>query len=308
MKHLMDWYYNGSPGKPDFTANDLPTTRVQLFFTVLRVRLRGLVQENLLYLGCWLPAIIWTILNLLTVQFKLSDPNFTRETLSGMLPVYLFILAPLIAFTGPFNMGISYVMRNWARDQHAYAFIDFRDAIRENWRQGLLFGMINGCIPFVAGLGLRFYLNMADSSPIFYLPVFIILLALTIWSLCAQLLPTMIVTYSLRFSQHVRNALLLVFVTLPRAISIKLATLLFPLIMLLCAYVSPAAFGWVSAIVLALYAVVLIAFNKLLVASYANASCEKYLNSKITGATINIGLNIAGQQADDNEDDPSSDL
>ena len=57
-------YFYGKSGKRDFTEADLPANRLQLFRDVLRVRIGALVGVNFLYLIFWIPAVIWTFLNL----------------------------------------------------------------------------------------------------------------------------------------------------------------------------------------------------------------------------------------------------
>ena len=60
FKDLFNNYFYGKPGREDFTQDDLPETRRQLFFQVLRVRWGSMVGLNLLYLLFWLPAAVWS--------------------------------------------------------------------------------------------------------------------------------------------------------------------------------------------------------------------------------------------------------
>ena len=45
---FMNNYYYGKAGKGDYRKEDLPRTRWQLFWEMLRVRFSGLVQLNLI--------------------------------------------------------------------------------------------------------------------------------------------------------------------------------------------------------------------------------------------------------------------
>ena len=295
MRNLFNNYFNGRPGQRDYTQADLPRNRKQLFQEVLRARRGSLMSLNLLYLLFWIPAIAWSFLNL--VQLDLTAAGEMEASLGSLLLTYLLILWPLVALTGPFNMGVSYVLRNWARDEHSFLFLDFKSALRENWKQGLLFGMINGLVPLAAYICAYFYTRMATVSPLFYLPLFIVYAAAFLWSLIAPLLPTMIVTYRQGFGGLLRNALLMTLATLPKAIGVRLLTLVLPLILLVCALVVPTALRWAGLIALLLYALILPALNKLIWASYANALCEKHLNPKIEGARTNIGLYTEDDEA-----------
>ena len=287
MRFFKDYFY-GKSGQRDFTEQDLPANRFQLFREVLKVRRGSMVGLNFLYLLCWIPAVLWSFLNL--VQLSAIAEGLSEATLGNLLYSYLLVLFPLIAITGPFTVGVSRVMRNWARDEHAYAFGDFIAGLKENWRQGLLYSLICGAVPLLVYICVSFYAGMLAASPLFYLPLAVTLIAALLWSLSAQLMPTLIVTYRLRFTGVVRNAVLMTLAALPKAIGIKLATLAIPAILLLLMQFAPPAMRWAVPAALVLYAVFWLSFNRLILASYSNACCEKYLNSKIEGAGVNIGL------------------
>lgn len=281
-------YFYGKSGQRDFTEQDLPTNRMQLFREVLKVRRSSMVGLNFLYLLCWIPAILWSYLNL--VQLSAIAAGISDANLGDLIYSYLLVLFPLSAITGPFTMGISRLLRNWARDEHAYAAGDYFAGAKENWRQGLLYGLINGALPLLVCICWNFYTGMAGGSPLFYLPLAIALIAGLLWILSAQLMPTLIVTYRLRFTGVVRNAVLMTLAALPKAIAVKLATLAIPVVLLLLMQFAPAALRWAVPAALVLYAIFWLSFNRLITASYANACCEKYLNPKIEGAGVDIGL------------------
>ena len=281
-------YFYGRPGQRDYTEQDLPANRLQLFREVLKVRRGNMVGLNFLNLLCWIPAVFWSFLNL--VQLTAIAEGLSDATPSDLLYSYLLVLFPLIAVTGPFTMGASRVMRNWARDEHAYTFGDFIAGVKENWKQGLLYSLISGAVPLLMFICVNFYAGMLAASPLFYLPLAVTLVVALLWSLSAQLMPALIVTYRLPFTGVVRNAVLMTLAALPKAIGVKLVTLAIPVILLLLMQFAPAAMRWAVPAALVLYAVFWLSFNRLILASYSNACCEKYLNAKIEGAGVNIGL------------------
>ena len=291
MANFFNNYFYGRSGKKDFTEADLPANRMQLFRDTLQVRRGSMVGLNLLYLLIWIPAILWTFMNLVQLyQAPYEDAAALGSFFHQVAFSYLLVLFPLVAITGPFNMGVSYVLRNWARDEHSFALSDFKSAMKANWKQGLIFSIISGLVPLVGYVGARFYLSMAAASPLFYLPLAILLIAAALWYLSSSILPTMIVTYEQGFFALLRNAVLMTMAALPRAIGVRLATLAVPAIVLVCACIIPSVLGYVSAGAVALYAIILPVFNKFICASHANALCETYLNPKIEGARTNIGL------------------
>ena len=67
----------------DFRPEDLPDTGIKLFFDALGIRWSAMVGQNLLYLLFWLPAVIWSGVNLLT----LVPVSYTHLSLSAWMNV-----------------------------------------------------------------------------------------------------------------------------------------------------------------------------------------------------------------------------
>ncbi|MBQ8109896.1 MAG: hypothetical protein IJ124_07050 [Clostridia bacterium] len=106
--NLMNNYFYGKQGKGDFTLEQLPQNRRQLFGEVLKVRWSALFGVNLLYMVVWIPAIIWSLLNFLTLYNMLGgEIAATADDIAGLMATYLLIMAPCVAITGPFNAGVT---------------------------------------------------------------------------------------------------------------------------------------------------------------------------------------------------------
>ena len=288
FRDMMNNYYYGKQGKADYTIENMPQNRRQLFGEVLKVRWSALFGVNLLYMVAWIPAIIWTGLNV-TALFNGLE-TMSGEEMIGLLSTWLLLMIPCIAITGPFNAGVSYVLRNWARDEHSFVLSDFKDALKGNWKQALAISLIDGVMPFLMYTGLRFYGSMMARSGIYAVPMGLLLLVGILWTLSSMLAYPMLITYDLKLKDVIRNSLLLSVAKLPFAVLIKLLTLVVPAAALGLALLIPSIQMHVVMIVVMLYLVFLVAFNKLIVASYANWLFETYLNPNIEGARTNIGL------------------
>ena len=307
FRDLMNNYYYGKQGKADMTVADLPANRRQLFGTVLKVRWTQMIGVNLLYLIFWIPAIIWTIMNLMLLNSaQVTDAGaFTRADVLSVISTWLMIMIPCIAITGPFNAGVTYVLRNWARDQHSFILSDFKDAVKGNWKQALPVSLISGLMPFVVFMAVQFYGEMAKSSPLFMIPIALVILMGAVWSMATMLMYVMMVTYTLRLRDIIRNSILLTVGKLPYAVLFKLLTLLLPILGLVVSEIAPASMGYVVLALCILYVLIMPTFTKLLTVSYANWLCETYMNPKIEGAQTNIGLRP--ENWDDTEYRPEDD-
>ena len=277
----------------DFRPEDLPDTRVKLFFDALGIRWSAMVGQNLLYLLFWLPAVIWSGVNLLTLVQMLVDAPAGADMgarVYSLAFTYLLILWPLIAITGPATAGMSYVSRNWARGQHSFMVSDFWEHARKNWKQALCVSTITGALPVLLLFLWRFYGVLAESmSGLFIIPEVIVLIAALLWLLMLQVVYTMMVTYKLTLRQLLGNAMRMALGKLPLFLGLRLLTSILPLGIAIVFLYFPERATFPLAVGGFFYLVFGLALNRLIYASLANALCEAYLNPSI-GAPVNIGM------------------
>lgn len=292
IRNLMNNYFYGKQGQGDYTVENMPQNRRQLFAEVLKVRWSGLFGVNLLYMLFWLPGIVWTFMNVLTVLSMLTSETstYTVSDFSNLFATYLLVMIPCVTITGPFNAGVTYVLRNWARDEHSFVVSDFKDAVKANWKQGLLAALIDGVMPSLIFVCWRFYASLLTTSPLYIIPTGLVLLMGVVWLLAKMLVFPMLITYELKFADVLRNSLLLTLAKLPYAVAIRLATLAVPALAIGLGLLIPSIEMQILMVLSLLYLAVLVAFNKLITVSYANWLCETYINTRIEGARKNIGL------------------
>ena len=266
---------------------------MKLFFDALGIRWSAMVGQNLLYLLFWLPAVIWSGVNLLTLVQMLVDAPAGADMgaqVYSLAFTYLLILWPLIAITGPATAGMSYVSRNWARGQHSFMVSDFWEHARKNWKQALCVSTITGALPVLLLFLWRFYGALAESmSGLFIIPEVIVLIAALLWLLMLQVVYTMMVTYKLTLRQLLGNAMRMALGKLPLFLGLRLLTSILPLGIAIVFLYFPERATFPLAVGGFFYLVFGLALNRLIYASLANALCEAYLNPSI-GAPVNIGM------------------
>lgn len=304
---IMNSYYYGKSGKGDFNKENLPKNRRQLFFEMLRVRFSGLFRLNLTAVVAFLPMMVvlsklvssmFTLINIiLTVEGDMAaaTPEMLaiyqnkQDHVMSLLFVSLLWLIPCIAITGPVQAGMAYVTRNWARDEHAFVWSDFKDAVKANWKQALLASGITGIVPFTMLLCWQFYSGMAAKNVFFVVPQMLSLMLGLLWMLALTFLYPMMVTYEMKFGQLVRNSLLLAIGRLPHTIGIRLLCLVPAIIVALVAFSTPYS----------LYALMLLggyylllgnAMTRFIIASFTNGVFDKYINIRLDGVQVNRGL------------------
>lgn len=307
---LFDRLYYGKAGKRDYSEMDMPKTRVSLFFLVLKDHFFDLIKVNLLQLVFWIPFIVWTNINLTAIQNIDANAMLASEggsmdlmsLLRSYLIIYLIGLVPCIAITGPSSAGAAYIMRNWARDQHAFLLSDFKDAFKSNWKQALATSAITSLIPVLAYTAVVFYGEMASSNMAMILPLIVVLSATLMWALMLPLIYPMMIGYELKLSAVIKNALLMAAARLPHMAFARILTFI-PIAILLGGLLIGNMLMIIG--VLVYYIFFGFALSRLIYASFANGVFDKYLNPHIEGAPMGMGLRPHTEEDDilDDEDD-----
>jgi len=313
---MMNNYYYGKSGKGDYRKEDLPTNRWQLFCEMLRIRLSGLTRLNLMYAVAWLPAMMVILINALGWYSNLGS---IMESANGDIAAIQAAMGPLnssvvlncavwlipcLLITGPFTAGVAYVTRNWARDEHAFVWSDFKDAIKENWKQALGVSAITSVAPALVIICWNFYGGMAEkmNSPLLMVPQIFVATMGLVWSLMLIYLYPLMISYRLTFRQLIRNALFLALGRLPYSILFRLTSLV-PLGIALLVAVFVGQMQWVVFGVLVYYLLFGFAFSRFVFASYTNGVFDKFINSRIEGAQVNRGLSDAADEDDEDEEE-----
>jgi len=292
---LFDRIYYGKAGKRDYSEMDMPKNRISLFFLVLKDRFFDLMKINLLQVVFWIPFIIWTFMNLNVLQAMDAEAMLAQENgaqlvisaLSGYMVIWLIGLVPCILITGPSSAGAAYVMRNWARDQHAFLFSDFKDAFKSNWKQALPTSLITSLIPVLAYTAVAFYSEMAASNLAMIVPMVVVLSATLMWTLMLPIIYPMIIGYQLKLTAIFKNALLMAAAKLPRLVLARVITFIPIAILLMGLYIGNIV---MMMGVVFYYLLIGFAFSRLVYASVANGVFDKYLNPYIEGAQTGMGL------------------
>ena len=334
---FMNNYYYGKSGKGDFRKEDLPQNRRQLFLDTLKTRLSGLCRINLLYMLIFLPAMIVMMFfftniisntsNLMIMEendyasysemvkesgreVSVTEEQYNELKNAGInaadlmdneLFRMLIWLIPCLAITGPFTAGLSYVTRNWARDEHAFIWSDFKDAVKENWKQALVISAITGFLPLAVYEGWSFYGEMASQNMILIIPQVLVILVGIIWAISVTYMYPIIVTYELKQKDVLRNSLLLGVARLPFSVGIRLLHC----VPVLLFFVAVWFFGLDLMIGLMIlggyYMLIGFSLSRFITASYTNAVFDRFINSRIEGAKVNQGLKTP--EDDDDEDE-----
>lgn len=228
------WYdkiFVGNPDKEDFTNKDLPQTRLEQYFDVIKLRFGGLVTANLLLALFMIPLILWVMFN----WFLFTEMD--RETAIGVVSdaqMWLFFFLgciPLYTIMGPAQAGLYYCLRNWIWNRRAAVGEHFWMEFKRSWKQSLFLNFFNATL-FYAGFWwfVLCYSNMETHPILKYLSILLVfILALYYMSSIYQF--PQLVCYNLKVTQILKNSVIYMIVQFPRTL---LASIIYVVAMVLC--------------------------------------------------------------------------
>lgn len=241
-------------------AKDAPDKkRFILFFEILWRKLWQIIGINIIYFIIILPLMAYVLVFIMqSVGIEAADlaGNTLFVIFASILnlpPFFMWLLVGLSAVLyGPATCGLTYILRNYTRQEHAWTFSDFFDRAKKNFKQGLLAGIID--IALV--LSCSMYVAM-DTTALtggqWYLVTFkyIAMIVFVIYFIMRFYIYTLIVTFDMSFKAIIKNAWIFVilgffrnlcsvfFIVLSLATSVGYMLAFFGLITLaLCRYIA----------------------------------------------------------------------
>lgn len=181
------------------------------YFDILGRHFWDLVKLNLLFVLCniiFIGAAVFLalpyLLNIETViDGILRQPNI-------LLPPLPFI--PFM-FMGPFIAGLTYVLRNWSRQEHAFLISDFFEHSKKNWKQGLILSVLSTVVTYLFLTAVIFYLKLGLPSSV----VLSIALVLSVMMLTMSFYTyPVVVTFDMKLKDILKNAWIFSMAKLPQ--------------------------------------------------------------------------------------------
>lgn len=196
---------------------EIERSRIRIFFDVLFGKIWKLMGLNLLTGLFNLPALLFMGFFAITYMqfiypavFQSSGGNDALASLMILfLPVgLLFLSIPFVAF-GPAQAGMHYILRNYAYENPVFMGSDFKDKMKENFKQGLAVSVVNLVVFVIAFLDLYMYPRMAASMGwLMSVAGILLIVAFFVFLMMSMYVYPMMVRYHLTLKNLYRNAFL----------------------------------------------------------------------------------------------------
>lgn len=161
---------------------------------------------------------VWTPVFYLTTLYYSALPT----------PVTTVLTVLSIMAYGPCRAGVSYVIRNFAQEKHAW-ISDIWDKAKENWKQGLVFGLIDVAVFMVAVFNLSYQPDnniLAVNPTMMSASKYLTVLAVVLYSFMRKYIFLMLITVRLKFIALIKNAWILMMIGIFRNVGTTIVNLL----------------------------------------------------------------------------------
>ena len=121
----------------------------------------------------------------------------------------VLFLSLSVVTVGPAQAGFSYVLRNYAREEHAFIWGDFKEHAKKNFKQSLIVSLIDIAILILMGIDINIYLRSGlGNGFLMAIAGGFLILALVIFLMMHLYIYPMMVTFHLSVKQLYKNAFL----------------------------------------------------------------------------------------------------
>ena len=207
------------------------------FFTVYFRKFWKIVSLNAFYFIAAIPAFV--ILYFVGTYFlygpisaMLPGVNEGADALAVVKIILMYAMGVTVVIgIGPFTAGMTHILRDMSREQHAWVLSDFWQYTKENWKQGLATYLINLLVLLLGMTNLVFYAYQPQSLQ-FTIFLSIVIVILTVFALMQPYVYTLMVTFDMKLGKLYKNAFLLTVIRLPQNLLVYLAGMAFVLLLL----------------------------------------------------------------------------
>lgn len=211
----MGLFFNFDKPGPGVDKNAPKKKGVALFFELLWRYLGKLMLANILYFIVSLP-----VLAIYAVIVSNFFGNLLPETVSSVgftqMVVILTTLVAVLWGTGPASCGYTYVLRNFAREEHTFVTSDFFEKIKENFWRGLVFVIMDVLALVLFSFGILVYRELSEKMGGMFTVCYIATISmLVIYTIMHFYLYEMEVTFQNKIRIIYKNSLLMSIATIP---------------------------------------------------------------------------------------------
>lgn len=196
---------------------------IKVYFGVIQRKWGRMIALGATQFVASLPVLAFAVFALFGMYAFHTRPVDGAIVYGNMLQ-FMLICIPLIALiSGPATMGITYVLRNYAREQHSWGFSDMLEKASKNYKQGFWVGLINSVFMLFM-VWMYYYYGSMNGEMKLTIVNYIILVLMGLFLMMRSYLYPMAVSYQVSLKDLYRYSMALVFIKLPQNLLLQLAS------------------------------------------------------------------------------------
>lgn len=266
-------YNKPGPGVP---RDAPPKSPFIVFFEILQRKFWNFIKVNLMFLIFNIPALIFGMFvlifffpNILPDALKDSE-TLLSDVMLKFIFLTLMMCIPMVT-TGPAQAGFTYIMRNYAREEHAFIWSDFKETAIKNMKQSLIISTVNSLLTFMMLFSIRAYQVLGSGNFIMTVGSALMVVLFIIFAIMNMYIYPIMITFDLKIKQIYKNALIFAVVKFLPNLGILLLSVF---LLILSFYFNPV----IGIIIYVFFTVSLIGF---LTNFYVYPKLKKYMISRI---------------------------
>lgn len=195
------------PGKGIEKTEYVP--RFPLFFDLLWRKLWMMCKTNLMYLVSNLPVLF-----LMWLGYAAFCDGILA-TLKGVAYLTLCTLYLSVVGVGFLMPGLAFLTRAYARSEHVWIFSDYKDKIKENFKNGFILFAVDTIVIYLSSVGFGFYGALAGENKILYIPICFLAVCLLIYFMMHFYIYPVMATFELGLKDVLKDSLIMTVAHLP---------------------------------------------------------------------------------------------
>jgi hypothetical protein len=201
-------YNKPGPGVPKDAP---PKSPFIVFFEILQRKFWNFIKVNLMFVLFNLPALLagmFVAMSFFPYIIPNADGNpelVLSDFILKFVLLTIMMCIPMVT-VGPAQAGFTYIMRNYARQEHAFLWWDFKETAIKNMKQSLIVSTINFFATFLMLLSIRAYLSIKPAGLITIAGSGIILSMFIIFACMNIYIYPMMITFQLSIKDIYKNS------------------------------------------------------------------------------------------------------
>lgn len=216
----MGLFFNYDKPGPGVDKNAPKKRGVFLFLELLGRNFGKLLLSNMLYFVISLPVIaIFAVI--LTFFFGNIMPEMIGTVGFIQVVIILTCMVTILWGTGPASCGYAYLLRNFAKEEHAFLTSDFFEKTKESFLRGIVFLLVDVLMLAIFSMAILVYRQLSGEMGGIYTIFYILtIVMIVIYTIMHFYLYEMEVTFKNEIRTIYKNSFLMAIATLPACLGI----------------------------------------------------------------------------------------